>query len=64
MRLISDGVRRFWAHEDGPTAVEYAVMLAMIVAVCFTAVWALGTSTNQNFSGVSTVLATPPPPER
>jgi pilus assembly protein Flp/PilA len=36
---------RFLAEEDGTTAVEYAVMLALIIAVCITAVSSVG-STN------------------
>lgn len=41
-------MRRIWeflAEEDGPTAVEYAVMLALILMVCFVAVAAVGTQT-------------------
>ena len=36
--------------EDGPTAVEYAVMLALIIAVCFATIAALGSSTSNSFS--------------
>jgi pilus assembly protein Flp/PilA len=36
---------RFLREEDGTTAVEYAVMLALIIAVCITAVSSVG-STN------------------
>ena len=49
-------VRRFWEAEDGPTAVEYAVMLALIVVVCLTAIQAIGTNANQTFQGVATSL--------
>jgi pilus assembly protein Flp/PilA len=41
------------ASEDGPTAVEYAVMLALIVVVCLVAITALGTNANKVFSNVA-----------
>jgi pilus assembly protein Flp/PilA len=44
----------FLKNEDGPTAVEYAVMLALIIVVCITAITALGTNANNTFSYVST----------
>src|SRR5207244_1921402 len=44
-------------REDGPTAVEYAVMLALIVVVCIAAITALGTNANQTFTTVSGVVA-------
>jgi len=31
-------VKQFLVSEDGPTAVEYAVMLALIVVVCLGAI--------------------------
>ena len=43
---------RFLNSEDGPTAVEYAVMLALIVVVCITAITTLGTNANNTFSYV------------
>ena len=39
-----NSVKKFLASEDGPTAVEYAVMLALIVIVCLTAIQAIGTT--------------------
>ena len=48
---------KFLASEDGPTAVEYAVMLALIVVACLTAISALGTATNATFGNVSNSLA-------
>ncbi len=44
----------FLKAEDGPTAVEYAVMLALIIVVCITAITALGTNANNTFSYVGT----------
>ena len=50
-------VQRFLASEDGPTAVEYAVMLALIVIVCLTAIQTIGTNANTTFNSVATKLA-------
>ena len=50
------GVVNFLKREDGPTAVEYAVMLALIVVVCIAAITALGTNSNKTFSSVSDTI--------
>lgn len=42
--------RRFLASEDGPTAVEYAVMIGLIVGVCVFSVKALATATGESFN--------------
>jgi pilus assembly protein Flp/PilA len=47
----------FLKREDGPTAVEYAVMLALIIVVCITAITALGTNANKTFTSVSNTIA-------
>ena len=44
---------RFLRSEDGPTAVEYAVMLALIIVVCIGAITALGSNANKTFSNVA-----------
>jgi len=46
-------VRRFLVSEDGPTAVEYAVMLALIVIVCLTAISSIGDNANTTFEGIA-----------
>ncbi|HEV3261369.1 MAG TPA: Flp family type IVb pilin [Gemmataceae bacterium] len=46
------GVVNFLRTEDGPTAVEYAVMLALIIVVCLIAITALGTNANATFTTV------------
>jgi len=43
----------FLKKEDGPTAVEYAVMLALIVVVCIAAITALGSNANSTFGNVA-----------
>ncbi len=57
MRTFAKSVQRFLVSEDGPTAVEYAVMLALIVIVCLTAIQAIGTNANATFTAVSAELA-------
>jgi pilus assembly protein Flp/PilA len=49
-------VQRFLESEDGPTAVEYAVMLALIVIVCLTAIRSIGTNANTTFGNVAKEL--------
>jgi pilus assembly protein Flp/PilA len=50
-------VRNFLVSEDGPTAVEYAVMLALIVIVCIASVSAVGSNANARFNKVKTALS-------
>ena len=57
MRQFTEAVVNFVQREDGPTAVEYAVMLALIVVVCITAITALGTNANKTFTSVSNTIA-------
>ncbi len=45
--------RDFLILEDGPTAVEYAVMLALIVVVCLVAITSVGTTANTTFTNVA-----------
>ena len=56
MKNLLSSVKRFLASEDGPTAVEYAVMLALIVIVCLTAIQAIGTNANAKFQQVEQAL--------
>jgi pilus assembly protein Flp/PilA len=51
-----DQLRRLLRDEDGPTAVEYAVMLAAIVAVCISAVLAMSSATADSFDQSATEL--------
>ena len=57
MKLLAKRVHRFLVSEDGPTAVEYAVMLALIVIVCLTAIGTIGTNANTTFTDVGASLA-------
>ena len=53
MRKFAQSVVNFLKREDGPTAVEYAVMLALIIVVCITAITAIGTNANKTFNNVA-----------
>ncbi len=46
----------FWRSEDGPTATEYAVMLALIIVVCIATVKSIGTKANVAFGEVDANL--------
>jgi pilus assembly protein Flp/PilA len=56
MKNLTRDIKRFLQSEDGPTAVEYAVMLALIVVVCLTAIKAVGTNANNKFTSVKNAL--------
>lgn len=56
MNAIAKRVIRFLKMEDGPTAVEYAVMLALVIVVCLTAIGTLGTQANNTFSATGAKL--------
>ena len=53
MRACLEMTKRFLQAEDGPTATEYAVMLALIVVVCITAITSLGSNANKVFSNAA-----------
>jgi pilus assembly protein Flp/PilA len=56
MSKFANNLRRFLVSEDGPTAVEYAVMLALIIVVCLVSIQAIGTNANATFDSVAGVL--------
>ena len=56
MRAITKSLVNFLKQEDGPTAVEYAVMLALIIVVCIATITTLGNNANAKFSSVATTL--------
>ena len=57
MYTVTKKFVEFLKKEDGPTAVEYAVMLALIIVVCITAITTLGTNANNTFSSVAINVA-------
>jgi pilus assembly protein Flp/PilA len=57
--MLSRWARRafdFVRNEDGPTAVEYAVMLALIIVVCIAAISLLGSNANNTFNSAATAI--------
>jgi pilus assembly protein Flp/PilA len=48
MRRHRHWLKRLFKNEDGPTAVEYAVMLALILLVCLVAIRTFGTATSKS----------------
>ncbi len=56
MRSLALKLRRFLSSEDGPTAVEYAVMLSLIVIVCLTAITSIGNKANTVFQNIASSL--------
>ncbi len=57
MNTLVKRVRQFLTSEDGPTAVEYAVMLALILVVCIAVITSLGKSISGTFSTVNNSLS-------
>ena len=55
-RLMA-GLKNFIRSEEGPTAVEYAVMLALIIVVCIAAITTLGSNANKTFATTSTAFS-------
>lgn len=53
MKSFTKKVQNFLVSEDGPTAVEYAVMLSLIVIVCLTAIRSVGTNASATFTSVA-----------
>ena len=56
MTKFANSVKKFIVSEDGPTAVEYAVMLALIIVVCLAAITTIGSAANTQFERVGTYL--------
>jgi pilus assembly protein Flp/PilA len=57
MIRFANKMRSFLASEDGPTAVEYAVMLALIIIVCLVAIKSVGTAASTSFTNTANSLA-------
>ena len=49
-------VMAFLRRQDGPTAVEYAVVLALIIAVCIVAIQSIGNNVDETAEVVSGAL--------
>ncbi len=53
MKSLLVKIGNFLHCEDGPTAVEYAIMLSLIVVVCLMAITTIGTKSSSVFSKVA-----------
>ena len=59
MKKFTQHLVNFVKREDGPTAVEYAVMLALIIVVCIGAIGVLGNNANGTFGVAGNAAASP-----
>jgi pilus assembly protein Flp/PilA len=57
MKSLGNAVVNFLQNEDGPTAVEYAILLALNVVLCVAAITSMGTSANKTFSNINSAFA-------
>ncbi|EMB14101.1 MAG: Flp family type IVb pilin [Rhodopirellula sp. JB055] len=57
MKKFAENVVAFLKEEDGPTAVEYAVLLALIIVVCIGAVTTIGNNANAKFGEAGDAIA-------
>jgi pilus assembly protein Flp/PilA len=58
MSVLQKFLVDFLSEDDGPTAVEYAVMLALIIVVCLASISLIGQAANQTFLAVGSSLTT------
>jgi pilus assembly protein Flp/PilA len=56
MRMLGRYLTNLLRDDDGPTAVEYAVMLALIIVVSIVAITNLGTAVNNTMTNVGSAL--------
>lgn len=52
-------LRAFLRDEDGPTATEYAVLLALILMLCFVTIGTMGTKVNSAFAALNSKVEVP-----
>ena len=57
MKNFAMKLKRFLKSEDGPTAVEYAVMLSLIIVICLGAVRTIGNNANSTFTAVAAQIS-------
>ena len=59
MKNFKMAVKRFWADEEGVTAIEYGLLAALIAVMIIAGAAAVGTNLNTLFTNISTCLSTP-----
>ena len=57
MRTVYQHIRNFLRNEDGPTSVEYAVMLALIIVLYIVVIRQVGTSASRTFSTANSAIS-------
>ena len=57
MRMLTTQIRRFLIDEDGPTAVEYAVLVGLIVVSILSVMWGMAASMSSTYSSVTATLS-------
>jgi pilus assembly protein Flp/PilA len=55
-RYVVAHLRRFWQEEDGPTATEYAILLALIVLVAAATIQSIGERMYNIYENINTVM--------
>lgn len=55
-KAIANRLRRFLIEDEGPTAVEYAVLIALIVGALIVSIGQLATATKSNFDSSGTAI--------
>ena len=53
-------LKKFIKNDDGPTAVEYAIMLSLIAVLCLTAVRTVGQNAQATFTAVASEISGTP----
>ncbi len=56
IKALASFVKSFLSDEEGATATEYAVMLALIIVICIAAIGALGDKVSTNFVNIESAL--------
>lgn len=56
MRKTAMNFRELIQNEDGATATEYAVMLALIIIVCIVAIAIMGNKVNNTFQNMADLM--------
>jgi len=57
MQSLANSMKQFLVSDDGPTAVEYAVMIALIILVCMAAILAVGNNTSAIFDNAASQIS-------
>jgi pilus assembly protein Flp/PilA len=60
MKNFGSKVARFLKSEDGPTAVEYAVMVSLVIVAALATIKGLGSGLNSTFGGITGELGVAP----